>query len=124
MPAATHPLISPLLQATPVRCTRKWSRKGPAPVPSAGWHWGRCCRPRPSPPPPHAPSRRPCKLFFEFALGTPVVLWSGWPFFRKFALSMRNLNPNMYTLVGLGVALAYLFRLFAIFAPGDRKIVG
>ena len=58
------------------------------------------------------------KMYFEFALGTPVVLWSGWPFFRKFALSMRNLNPNMYTLVGLGVALAYIFSLFAIFAPG------
>ena len=58
------------------------------------------------------------KMYFEFLLGSPVVLWSGWPFFRKFALSMRNLNPNMYTLIGLGVALAYIFSLFAIFAPG------
>ncbi|HSN40546.1 MAG TPA: heavy metal translocating P-type ATPase [Burkholderiales bacterium] len=58
------------------------------------------------------------RMYVEFVLGTPVVLWSGWPFFRKFAISIRNLNPNMYTLIGLGVALAYLFSLFAMFAPG------
>ena len=58
------------------------------------------------------------RMYLEFVLGTPVVLWSGWPFFRKFALSLRNRNPNMYTLIGLGVALAYLFSLAAVFAPG------
>jgi Cu+-exporting ATPase len=58
------------------------------------------------------------RMYVEFALGTPVVLWSGWPFFRKFAASVRTLNPNMYTLIGLGVALAYVFSLFALFAPG------
>jgi len=56
--------------------------------------------------------------YLEFVLGTPVILWGGWPFFRKFALSLRNRNPNMYTLIGLGVALAYLFSLAAVFAPG------
>jgi P-type Cu+ transporter len=58
------------------------------------------------------------RAYVEFVLGTPVVLWGGWPFFRKFALSMRNRSPNMYTLIGLGVALAYLFSLAAVFAPG------
>ncbi len=58
------------------------------------------------------------RMYAEFILGTPVVLWSGWPFFRKFAVSIRTLNPNMYTLIGLGVALAYVFSLFAMFAPG------
>jgi len=58
------------------------------------------------------------RMYLEFILGTPVVLWSGWPFFRKFAISIRNLSPNMYTLVGLGVGLAYVFSLFAMFAPG------
>ena len=58
------------------------------------------------------------RMYVEFALGTPVVLWSGWPFFRKFALSIRNRSPNMYTLIGLGVALAYLFSIAAVFAPG------
>ena len=58
------------------------------------------------------------RAYLEFALGTPVILWGGWPFFRKFALSLRNRSPNMYTLIGLGVALAYLFSLAAVFAPG------
>jgi len=56
--------------------------------------------------------------YVEFALGTPVILWGGWHFFRKFALSLRNRSPNMYTLIGLGVALAYLYSLAAVFAPG------
>ena len=60
----------------------------------------------------------PVRGYVEFALGTPVVLWGGWPFFHKFALSLKNRSPNMYTLIGLGVALAYLFSLAAVFAPG------
>jgi Cu+-exporting ATPase len=56
--------------------------------------------------------------YVEFVLGTPVILWGGWPFFRKFALSLANRSPNMYTLIGLGVALAYLYSLAAVFAPG------
>jgi len=58
------------------------------------------------------------RMYVELALGTPVVLWGGWPFFRKFALSLKNRNPNMYTLIGLGVALAWIFSLAAVFAPG------
>ncbi len=54
----------------------------------------------------------------EFVLGTPVVLWVGWPILRKFWLSLRNWALNMYSLIGLGVGLAYLFSLAAIFAPG------
>ena len=58
------------------------------------------------------------RMYVEFVLATPVVLWSGWPFFHKFALSLINRNPNMYTLIGLGVALAYAFSVAAAFAPG------
>jgi Cu+-exporting ATPase len=58
------------------------------------------------------------RMYLELALGTPVVLWGAWPFFRRFALSIKNRNPNMYTLIGLGVALAYIFSLAAVFAPG------
>jgi Cu+-exporting ATPase len=47
-----------------------------------------------------------------------VVLWGGWPFFHKFWLSMKNYSPNMYTLIGLGVALAYLFSVTGVLAPG------
>jgi len=53
----------------------------------------------------------------QLALATPVVLWGGWPFFRKFWLSLKNRSPNMYTLIGLGVALAYLFSVAGVLAP-------
>jgi Cu+-exporting ATPase len=54
----------------------------------------------------------------EFVLGTPVVLWVGWPIRRKFWLSLTHRTFNMYTLIGLGVSLAYLFSLAAVFVPG------
>ena len=54
----------------------------------------------------------------EFALGTPVVLWVGWPIMHKFWSSLTHRALNMYTLIGLGVALAYLFSLAAVFTPG------
>jgi len=55
--------------------------------------------------------------WIEFALGTPVVLWVGWPILRKFWLSLTGWNLNMYTLIGLGVGLAYLFSLAAVLFP-------
>ena len=58
------------------------------------------------------------KGWIEFVLGTPVVLWVGWPILHKFWLSLRGWNLNMYSLIGLGVGLAYLFSLAAIFFPG------
>jgi Cu+-exporting ATPase len=54
----------------------------------------------------------------QLALATPVVLWGGWPFFHKFWLSLTNRSPNMYTLIGLGVALAYLYSVVGVIAPG------
>jgi Cu+-exporting ATPase len=56
--------------------------------------------------------------YLELVLATPVVWWGGWPFFRKFWLSLKNRSPNMYTLIGLGVALAYVYSVVAVFAPG------
>ena len=53
----------------------------------------------------------------EFVLGTPVVLWVGWPILRKFWFSLVHRALNMYTLIGLGVGLAYLFSLAAVLAP-------
>jgi Cu+-exporting ATPase len=55
--------------------------------------------------------------WIEFALGTPVVLWVGWPILRKFRLSLAHRALNMYTLIGLGVGLAYLYSLAAVFLP-------
>ena len=53
----------------------------------------------------------------EFVLGTPVVLWVGWPILAKFWFSLAHRALNMYTLIGLGVGLAYLFSLAAVLAP-------
>ena len=56
--------------------------------------------------------------WIECVLGTPVVLWVGWPILRKFWFSLVHRALNMYTLIGLGVGLAYLFSLAAVFLPG------
>ena len=56
--------------------------------------------------------------WIEFALGTPVVLWVGWPILRKFWFSLVHRALNMYSLIGLGVGLAYLFSLAAVLVPG------
>ena len=58
------------------------------------------------------------RSYVEFLLGTPVVLWGGWPFFHKFWLSLKNRSPNMYTLIGLGVGVAYVYSVLAVFVPG------
>jgi Cu+-exporting ATPase len=54
----------------------------------------------------------------ELALATPVCLWAGWPFFVRAALSIRNRSLNMFTLIGLGVGVAYLYSIVATVAPG------
>jgi Cu+-exporting ATPase len=55
--------------------------------------------------------------YIEFALGTPVVLWSGWPFLRRGLASVMQRSPNMWTLIGTGVAAAYGYSVVATFAP-------
>ena len=55
--------------------------------------------------------------WLQTLLATPVVLWGGWPFFVRAWESLRNRKLNMFTLVGLGVAVAYLYSLVAQFFP-------
>lgn len=55
--------------------------------------------------------------YLEITLATPVVLWGGWPFFERFWHSIRNRSPNMFTLIGLGVGVAYLFSVIALIFP-------
>jgi Cu+-exporting ATPase len=55
--------------------------------------------------------------YLEFALATPVVLWAALPFFRRGWTSVVNRSPNMWTLISLGVAAAYIYSLFAVFLP-------
>jgi Cu+-exporting ATPase len=53
----------------------------------------------------------------ELLLATPVVLWGGWPFFKRFWVSLVNRSPNMFTLIGLGTGAAYLNSLAATLFP-------
>jgi Cu+-exporting ATPase len=55
--------------------------------------------------------------WLEVILATPVVLWGGLPFFAKFWQSLVHRNLNMFTLIGLGVLVAYGYSLFAVFFP-------
>ena len=50
-------------------------------------------------------------------LATPVVLWGGWPFFVRFWYSLVNRSLNMFTLIGLGVGVAYIYSLIATVLP-------
>ena len=62
------------------------------------------------------------------ALGTPVVLWGGWPFFERAWVSFKTRNLNMYSLIGLGMAAAWSFSVVALlwpqFLPGAFKMNG
>ncbi|UXX85398.1 copper-translocating P-type ATPase (plasmid) [Roseovarius pelagicus] len=56
-------------------------------------------------------------LWFELVLATPVILWSGWPFFERGYQSFRTLNLNMFSLISMGVGAAYIFSIIAVVAP-------
>ena len=56
--------------------------------------------------------------YLEFVLATPIVLWAALPFFKRGWDSVLNRSPNMWTLISLGVAAAYLYSLAATFLPG------
>jgi Cu+-exporting ATPase len=55
--------------------------------------------------------------WLEFILATPVVLWAGWPFYVRAVQSVINKSLNMFTLIGLGVSVAYIYSLVAVFFP-------
>ena len=57
-------------------------------------------------------------VWLQAALATPVVLWAGWPFFEKGWQSVKRRNLNMFTLIAMGVGVAYVYSLVATFAPG------
>ncbi len=56
--------------------------------------------------------------WFEFVLATPVVIWCGLPFFQRFWTSLVNRSPNMFTLIGLGTGVAYVYSVVATIVPG------
>ncbi len=55
--------------------------------------------------------------WIQFVLATPVVLWGGWPFFVRGWQSVVTRNLNMFTLIGLGVAVAWGYSLVALLVP-------
>jgi Cu+-exporting ATPase len=63
------------------------------------------------------PGGLPNQSWIELVLGTPVVLWSGWPFFQRWAKSILHRSPNMWTLIGTGVSAAYGYSVVATIAP-------
>ncbi len=56
--------------------------------------------------------------WLELIFATPVILWAGWPFLVRGAKSFRTMNLNMFSLIGMGVAAAYVFSVVAVIAPG------
>jgi Cu+-exporting ATPase len=56
--------------------------------------------------------------WIELALATPVVLWGGWPFFQRGWYSLVHRSLNMFTLIALGVAVAWGYSTVAVLAPG------
>ncbi|HKR88010.1 MAG TPA: heavy metal translocating P-type ATPase [Phenylobacterium sp.] len=56
--------------------------------------------------------------WIQLALGTPVVLWAGWPFFVRGWASLRSRSLNMFTLIAMGVGVAWVYSMAAVLAPG------
>jgi P-type Cu+ transporter len=55
--------------------------------------------------------------WLQFVLSTPVVLWGGWPFFMRGWQSLRNRSLNMFTLIAMGVGVAYFYSAVVMLLP-------
>jgi Cu+-exporting ATPase len=58
------------------------------------------------------------RVWIELGLASPVCLWAAWPFYVRAIESVKNRSLNMFTLIGLGVSVAYLYSMVAAIAPG------
>ena len=58
------------------------------------------------------------RLLLELLLATPICLWAAWPFYVRAAQSVRHRSLNMFTLIGLGVSVAYGYSLVGALLPG------
>ena len=58
------------------------------------------------------------RSWLELALATPVCLWAAWPFFERAWASIVHRSLNMFTLIGLGVAVSYIYSVVAVLVPG------
>jgi Cu+-exporting ATPase len=58
------------------------------------------------------------RVLVELALASPVCIWAAWPFYVRAIQSVKNRSLNMFTLIGLGVSVAYIYSMIAALAPG------
>ncbi len=58
------------------------------------------------------------RVFLQMALATPVAVWAAWPFYQRAVSSVVNRSLNMFTLIGLGVAVGYAYSVVAALMPG------
>lgn len=56
--------------------------------------------------------------WIQLILATPVVLWAGWPFFERGWQSLVNRSLNMFTLIAMGIGVAWIYSVVATTAPG------
>ena len=61
---------------------------------------------------------RTTRVLLQLGLSAPVVLWGAWPFFVRAVRSVVNRSPNMWTLIGMGVSVSWVYSLVAALAPG------
>jgi len=57
------------------------------------------------------------RLWLQLLMATPVAVWAAWPFYERAVVSVKNRSLNMFTLIGLGVGVAYGYSLVAAFFP-------
>lgn len=58
------------------------------------------------------------RMYLELLLATPVCLWAAWPFYVRAFFSIKNKSLNMFTLIGLGVSVAFIYSMVAALMPG------
>ncbi len=56
-------------------------------------------------------------LWLQFLLATPVVIWGGFPFFERGLASIKNVSPNMFTLIAIGTGAAWIYSVIGLFFP-------
>ena len=66
---------------------------------------------------PHEWMKTPVARWIQMAMATPVVLWGGWPFFVRAVDSIKHRSLNMFTLIALGVGVAYIYSLILTLFP-------
>jgi len=74
---------------------------------------------------PHEFLESPLSRWIQMLIATPVVLWAGWPFFVRAVESVKHKSLNMFTLIALGVGVAYIYSvLITVFPEASMRFAG